>query len=46
MKSTKLQQPFSYQGVKTWNSIPHNIKTFSFSAIKTNFKDHLLNDDK
>ena len=25
MKSTKLQQSFLYQGVKTWNFIPHNI---------------------
>ena len=24
MKSTNLQQSFLYQGVKTWNSIPHN----------------------
>ena len=46
MKSTKLQQSFLYQGVKTWNSIPHNMPTFSFSAFKTNCKNYLLSNDK
>ena len=35
MKSTKLQQLFLYQGVKTWNSIPHNTKISSFSMFKS-----------
>ena len=35
MKSTKLQQSFLYQDVKTWNSIPHNIKISSFSKFKS-----------
>ena len=34
MKSTKLQQSFLYHDVKTWNSIPHNIKISSFSVFK------------
>ena len=33
MKSTKLQQFFFYQGVKTWNSIPH-IKNSFLSKFK------------
>ena len=33
MKSTKLQQSFLYQVVKTWNFIPHNIKIPSFLSL-------------
>ena len=41
-KSTKLQQSFLYQGVKTWNSIPHNIKNSSFSKFKSDSKQFFL----
>ena len=39
LESTKLQQSFLYQGVKTWNSISDYIKT-SICAFKTNCKKH------
>ena len=42
MKTTKLQQSFLYQGVKTWNSIPHNIKNSSFSKFKSDSKQFFL----
>ena len=38
MKSTKLQQSFLYQSVKTWNSIPHSIKIFSFCKFRSDSK--------
>ena len=41
-KTTKLQQSFLYQGVKTWNSIPHNIKNSSFSKFKSDSKQFFL----
>ena len=42
MKTTKMQQSFLYQGVKTWNSIPHNIKNSSFSKFKSDSKQFVL----
>ena len=42
MKTTKLQQSFLYQGVKTWNSIPHNIKNSSLSKFKSDSKQFFL----
>ena len=38
MKSTKLQQSFLYQDVKTWNSIPHNVKISSLFKFKSDSK--------
>ena len=42
MKSTKQQQSFLYQDVKTWNSISHNIKISSFSNFKSDSKQFFL----
>ena len=42
MKSAKLQQSFLYQDVKTWDSIPHNIKISSFSKFKSDSKQSFL----
>ena len=42
MKSTNQQQPFLYRGVKTWNSIPHNIKNSYFSKFKSDSKQFSL----
>ena len=42
MKITKLQQSFLYQGVKTWNSIHHNIKISFLSKFKSDSKQFFL----
>ena len=39
--SSKMQRCVKYQGVKIWNCIPHEIKSSSFKAFKTKYKQHL-----
>ena len=40
--SSKMQRSMKYQGVKIWNSIPRQIKSSSFKAFKTKYKQHLI----
>ena len=40
--SSKMQRSMKYQGVKIWNSIPRQIKSSSFRAFKTKYKNTLL----
>ena len=42
MKSTKLQQSFLYQDVKTWNFIPYYVKISSISKFKSDSKQFFL----
>jgi len=41
-KTAKLQQSFSYQGVKIWNSIPQDIKLNYLTKFKATYKQYLL----
>ena len=40
--TAKLQRCIKYQGVKVWNSIPQEIKSFSFRKFKLHYKKSLL----
>jgi len=38
----KLQKSFRYQGVKIWNSVPHEFKLLTFHQFKLKYKAYLL----
>ena len=37
------QRTLHYQGPKTWNDLPHDMKTLRFSLFKRNIKNYILN---
>jgi len=38
----KLQKSLKYQGAKSWNSAPSELKKLQFNSFKIKYKQHLL----